>query len=99
MNKSFTGAVRRQNETKYDLTAPTESSLVFYLSSDYQYPVMNINYAGIYLIVIRTNQLYISQSPNVKIIKIMELVDTLLLFEQKERKFNYSGIEIIYWGC
>ena len=99
MNKSFTGAVRRQNETKYDQTAPTESSLVFCLSSDYQYPVMNINYAGIYLTVKRTNQLYISQSPTVKIMEIMELVDTLLLFEQKERKFNYSGIEIIYWGC
>ena len=99
MNKSFTGAVRRQNETKYELTAPTESSLVFCLSSDYQYPVMNINYVGIYLTVKRTNQLYISQSPTVKIMEITELVDTLLLFEQKERKFNYSGIETIYWGC
>ena len=60
---------------------------------------MNINYVGIYLTVKRTNQLYISQSPTVKIMEIMELVDTLLLFEQKERKFNYSGIEIIYWDC
>ena len=79
MNKSFTGAVRRQNGTKYDLlTAPTVSWLLFCLSSDYQYPVMNINYAGIYLTVNRTNQLYISQSPTVKIMEIMELVDSLI---------------------
>ena len=56
MNKSFAGAVRRQNGTKYDLlTASTVSWLVFCLMSDYQYPVMNINYAGIYLTVKRTN--------------------------------------------
>ena len=92
MNKSFTGAVRRQNETKYDLTSPTESSLVFCLSSDYKYPVMNINYAGIYLTVKRTNQLYISQSPTVKVMEIMELVDTFLFFDQKERNFNFLGL-------
>ena len=49
MIKSYTGAVRGQNETKYDLLrAPRDSLLVFCLTSDYQYPVMNINYSGIY---------------------------------------------------
>ena len=41
----YTGAVRGQNESKYDLLrSPRESSLVFCLTSDCQYSVMNINY-------------------------------------------------------
>ena len=56
MIKSYNGAVRGQNETKYDLLrAPRESFLVFCLTSDYQYTVMNINYSGIYGTVKRPN--------------------------------------------
>ena len=78
MIKSYTGAVRCQNETKYDLLgAPTESLLEFCRTSDYQYPVMNINYCGIYGTVKRLNQDSIKQSETVRIKKIMELVDTL----------------------
>ena len=48
MIKSYTGAVRGQNETKYDLLrAPRKNFLVFCLTSDYHYPVMNINYSAI----------------------------------------------------
>ena len=50
MIKSNTGAITGQNETKYDLLrAPIESWLVFCLTSEYQYPVMNINYSSIYV--------------------------------------------------
>ena len=49
MMKLYTGAVRGQNETKYDLLrALRESVLLFCLTSNYQYPVMNINYSGTY---------------------------------------------------
>ena len=49
MIESYTGAVRGQNETKYDvLRAPRKNFLVFCLTSDYQYPVMNSNYSAIY---------------------------------------------------
>ena len=55
--KSNTGAVRGQIETKYDLLiAPRKCLLVFYLTSDYQYPVMNINCSGIYGTAERPNQ-------------------------------------------
>ena len=77
MIKSYTGAVRGQNETKYDLLrAPRKSLLVFCLTSDYQYPVMNINYSGIYGTVKRPNQHSIQQFQSVNIVEIMELVDT-----------------------
>ena len=47
MIKSYTGAVTGQNETKYDLLrAPRKNFLVFCLTSDYQYSVMNINYSA-----------------------------------------------------
>ena len=56
MMRPYTGAVSRQNETKYDLLrAPRESLLVFCLSSDYQYPVMNISYSDICGTVERPN--------------------------------------------
>ena len=55
--KSYTGAVIVQIETKYDvLRAPKKCLLVFYLTSDYQYPVMNINCSGIYGTVKSPNQ-------------------------------------------
>ena len=45
MIKSYTGAVRWQNDTKYDhLRAPREGLLEFCVTSDYQCPVMNIKY-------------------------------------------------------
>ena len=57
MMKLYTGAVRGQNETKYDLLrALRESFLLFCLTSDYQYPVMNINYSGINGTAERPNQ-------------------------------------------
>ena len=78
MIKSYTGTVRAQNEKKYDLLrAPRERLLAFCLTSDYQYPVMNINYSGIYGTVKRPNLHSILQSQTVKIIEIMELDDTL----------------------
>ena len=49
MVKSYTGAVKWQNVTKYDLLrAPRESLFVFCQTLDYQYPVMNVIYSGIY---------------------------------------------------
>ena len=49
MVKSYTGAVKWQNVTKYDLLrAPRESLPVFCQTLDYQYPVMNVIYYGIY---------------------------------------------------
>ena len=57
MIKSHTGAVKGQNETKYDLLRATRDSLfVFSLSSDYQYPVMNTNYSDICGTVERPNK-------------------------------------------
>ena len=57
MIKSHTGAVKGQNETKYDLLrAPRDSLFVLCLSSDYQYLGMNINYYDIYGTVERPNQ-------------------------------------------
>ena len=57
MMKLYTGAVRGQNETKYDLLrALRESFLLFCLTSDYQYAVMNINYSGTYGTVKSPNQ-------------------------------------------
>ena len=91
MIKSYTGAVRGQNETKYDLLrAPRDSLLVFCLTSDYQYPVMNINYSGIYGRAKRPNLHSILQPQTVKIIEIMELDDTLRFFNQKEREVTYA---------
>ena len=78
MIKSYTGAVREQNETKYYLLrAPRKNFLVFCLTSDYQYPVMNVDYSAIYGTVKRPNLHSILQSQTVKIIEIMELDDTL----------------------
>ena len=78
MITSYTGTVRGQNETKYDLLrASRERLLVFYLTPNYQYPVMNTNYSGIYGTVKRPNLHSILQSQTVKIIEIMELDDTL----------------------
>ena len=79
MNKSYTGAVREQNETKYDLLrAPRKNFNVFCLTSDYQYLVMNIDYSAIYGKVKRPNLHSLLQSQTVKIIDIVELDDTLL---------------------
>ena len=78
MIKSYIGAVRGQNKTKYDLLrAPRESLLVFCVSLDYQYPVININYSGIDGTVKRPNLHSILQSRTIKIIEIMELDDTV----------------------
>ena len=77
MIKSYTGAVRGKNETKYDLLrGPRKNFLVFCLTSDYQYPVMNIKYSAIYGTTKRLNLHSILQSQNVKIIEIIELDDT-----------------------
>ena len=74
MIKSYTWAVRGQNEKKYDLLrAPRERLLAFCITSGYQYPVMNINYSGIYGTVKRPNLHSISKSQTEKIIEIMEL--------------------------
>ena len=87
MIKSYTGAVRGQNETKYDLLrVPRERLLAFCLTSDYQYPVMNINYSGVYGTVKRPNLHSILQSQTDKIIEIMELDDTLPFLIQKKEK-------------
>ena len=68
MIKSYTGAVRGQNETKYDLLrAPRESLLVFCLTSDYQYPVMNINYS---VIMEQLKDQTSTQSNNLKLSKL-----------------------------
>ena len=84
MIKSYTGAVTAQNETKYDLLrAPRESFLVFCLTSDYQYSVMNMNYSAIYRTVKRPNLYSILQSQTVKIIEIIELDDTLQVLNPK----------------
>ena len=91
MIKSYTWAVRLQNETKYELLrAPKESLLVFFQTSDYQYPVMNINYSGIYGTVKILNLHSNIQSQTVKIIEIMELDDTLLVLNPKEREVTYG---------
>ena len=87
MIKSYTGAVRGQNETKYDLLRiPRDSLLVFCLTSDYQYSVMNINYSGIYGTVKTSNLHSILQPQTVKIIEIMELDDTLQVLNKKDRE-------------
>ena len=90
MIKSYTGAVRGQNETKYDLRAPRESLLVFFQISDYQYPVMNINYYGIYGTVKIPNLHSNLQYQSVKIIEIMELDDTLRVLNKKDREVTYG---------
>ena len=91
MIKSYTGAVRGQNETKYDfLRAPRERLLAFCLTSDYQYPVMNINYSGIYGTVKRSNLHSILQSQTDKIVEIMELHDTLRVLNPKDREVTYG---------
>ena len=91
MIKSYTGAVRGQNETKYDLLrAPRKNFLVFCLTSDYQYPVMNINYSAIYGTAKRPNLHSILQSQTVKIIEIIELDDTLRVLNPKEREFTHG---------
>ena len=91
MIKSYTWAVRLQNETKYELLrAPKESLLVFFQTSDYQYPVMNINYSGIYGTVKILNLHSNIQSQTVKIIEIMELDDTLRVLNPKEREVTYG---------
>ena len=57
MMKSDNRAVTGPNETKYDLLrAPRDILLIFCLTSDYQYPVTDINYSGIYGTVKRPNQ-------------------------------------------
>ena len=89
MIKSYTGAVRGQNATKYDLLrAPRKDFLVFCLTSDYQYPVMNIDYSAIYGTVKRPNLHSILHFETVKIIEIMELDDTLRVLNPKEREFT-----------
>ena len=91
MIKSYTGVIRGQNETKYDLLrAPRERLLAFCLTSDYQYPVMNINYSGIYGTVKRPNLHSILQSQTDKIIEIMELDDILRVLNPKEREVTYG---------
>ena len=91
MIKSYTWAVRLQNEIKYELLrAPKESLLVFFQTSDYQYPVMNINYSGIYGTVKILNLHSNIQSQTVKIIEIMELDDTLRVLNPKEREVTYG---------
>ena len=91
MIKSYTGAVRGQNETKYDLLrAPINNFLVFCLTSDYQYPVKNVNFSAIYGTAKRQNLHSILQSQTVKIIEIIELDDSLLVLNQKEREFTYD---------
>ena len=91
MVKLYTGAVRAKNETKYDIPrAQRKSFLVFCLTSDYQYPVMNINYSGIYGTAKRPNLHSILQSETVKIIEIIELDDTLRVLNRKEREFTYG---------
>ena len=84
MIKSYAGADRAQNETKYDLLrAPRKDFLVFCLTLDYQYSVMNINYSAIYRTVRRPNLYSILQSKTVKIIEIIELDDPLQVLNPK----------------
>ena len=91
MIKSYNGAVRGQNQTKYDLLrAPIKNFLVFCLTSDYQYPMMNINYSAIYETAKRPNLHSILQSQTVKIIEIIKLDDTLRALNPKEREFTYG---------
>ena len=90
MIKSYNGAVRGQNETKYDLLRAPREFVVFCLTSDYQYPVMNINYSGIYGTVKRPNLHSTLQSQTVKIIEIMELDDTLRVLNLKDREVTYG---------
>ena len=91
MIKSYTGAVRGEYETKYDLLrAPRERLLAFCITSGYQYPVMNINYFGIYGTVKRPNLHSILQSQTEKSIEIMELDDTLRVLNPKEREVTYG---------
>ena len=89
MVKSYTGAVKWQNVTKYDLLrAPRDSLPVFCQTLDYQYPVMNVIYSGIYGTVEKLNQHSIYQSQTINIMEIMELDDTLSILNPKERKFT-----------
>ena len=91
MIKSYTGAVRGQNETKYDLLrAPINNFLVFCLTSDYQYPVENVNYSAIYGTAKIPNLHSILQSQTVNIIEIIKLDDTLRVLNPKEREFTYG---------
>ena len=88
MVKSYTGAVKWQNVTKYDLLrAPGESLPVFCQTLDYQYPVMNVIYSGIYGTVKKLNQHSIYQSQSIKIMVIMEVVDTVS-FESKRKEIH-----------
>ena len=89
MVKPCTGAVKRENVTKYDiLRTPRVSLLVFCQTSDYQYPVMNVIYSGIYGTVTKLNQNSIYQSQTINIMEIMELDDTLSVLNPTERKFT-----------
>ena len=89
MVKSYTGAVKWQNVTKCDLLrAPRDSLPVFCQTLDYQYPVMNVIYSGIYGTVEKLNQHSIYQSQTINIMEIMELDDTLSILNPKERKFT-----------
>ena len=91
MIKSYTGAVRGQNDTKYDLLrAPRKNFLLFCLTLDYRYLVMNINYSAIYGTAKRPNLHSILQSQTVKIKEIIELDDTLRVLNPKEREFNHG---------
>ena len=88
MVKPSTGAVKGQNVTKYDiLRAPRESLLIFCQTSDYQYPVMNVIYSGIYGTVKKLNYHSIYQSQTMKIMEIMELVDTTS-FKSKRKEIH-----------
>ena len=88
MVKPCTGAVKWQYVTKYDiLRTPRESLLVFCQTSDYQYPVMNVIYSGIYGTVEKLNQHSSYQSQTIKIIEIVELVDTAS-FESKRKEIH-----------
>ena len=88
MVKPCTGAVKWENVTKYDiLRTPRESLLVFCQTSDYQYPVMNVIYSGIYGTVEKLNQHSSYQSQTIKIIEIVELVDTAS-FESKRKEIH-----------
>ena len=91
MIKSYTGAVREQNETKYYLLrAPRKNFLVFCLTSDYQYLMMNIDYSAIYRTVKRPNLHSILQLQTGKLIEIMELDDTLRDLNPKQTEFDYG---------
>ena len=88
MVKSYTGAVKWQNVTKYDiLRAPRESLLVFCQTLDYKYPMMNVAYSGIYGTVKKLNQHSNYQSQTIKTMEIMELVDTVS-FESKRKDIH-----------